>query len=538
MAKHKPAANPGSFRGIACCILGAIALLSCAPKEKYDLIIEHGSVLDGTGTAAVTADVGIRDGRITRVGDLSGVEATQRIDATGLTVSPGFIDLHAHIEPIMHMPDAASHVRQGVTTALGGPDGGGPWPFGKYLDSLSGNFQLGMNVAYLTGHNTIRRKVMGNENRKPTPAELDTMKSMVRKAMNEGAFGLSTGLKYLPGTFSETSEVIAISEVAGNMGGIYTSHLREEGLGLLDGVREAILIGREAKIPIVLTHHKAMGKPMWGKSKVTTALVDSARAVGIDVMMDQYPYTASHTGLSVLIPSWALEGTADDFKKRAADKADRSKILDGIKFNLLNDRGGGDLKNIQFSSVSWDTTLQGKTLYDYVVQQGKEPNLDNGALATVEMQLKGGAGCIFHAMSEEDVIRIMQHPYTAIASDGGLTRFGEGFPHPRAYGTFPRVLGHYVRELKVLPLEEAIRKMTSFPAQRLNLFDRGIIKEGNIADITIFDADKVIDKSTFEKPHQYPEGIEYVIVSGVVTVDTSGMTGKYAGKVLRGTDYR
>ena len=515
----------------------AVFIFSCAKKEKYDLIIEHGTVIDGTGTPGVGVDVGIRDGKIAKVGDLGDAEASQRIDATGLTISPGFIDLHAHIEPIMRMPDAESHVRQGVTTALGGPDGGGPWPFGRYLDSLSDNFKLGMNVAYLTGHNTIRSEVMGNENRKPTPAELDTMKAMVALAMDEGAFGLSTGLKYLPGTFSETSEVIALSQVAGSRGGIYTSHLREEGLGLLAGVREAIRIGREANIPIVLTHHKAMGKPMWGASKITTALVDSARAAGLDIMMDQYPYTASHTGLSVLIASWALEGSAEDFKNRVADKKLKARILEGIRFNLLNDRGGGDLKNIQFSTVSWDSTLQGKTLYDYVVLQDKEPNLENGALATVEMQLKGSAGCIFHAMSEEDVVRIMQHPFTMHASDGGLTKFGEDHPHPRAYGTFPRILGHYVRELKVLTLQEAIRKMTSLPAQRMSLNDRGIIKEGYVADITIFDADRVIDKSTFEKPHQYPEGIEYVIVGGVVTVEKNKLTPNRAGKVLRGTNY-
>jgi N-acyl-D-amino-acid deacylase len=521
-------------------LLGALALFilaGCTPAEKYDVIIEKGTVIDGTGSPPLKADVGVREGRIAKVGDLGKAEAPTRIDATGLTVAPGFIDLHAHIEPIMRLPDTESHIRQGVTTALGGPDGGGPWPLGKYLDSLSTNFKLGMNVAYLTGHNTIRRKVMGNADRKPTSAELDSMKAMVQKAMSEGAFGLSTGLKYLPGTFAETAEVIELSKAAGRMGGIYTSHLREEGLGLLDGVREAILIGREAQIAIVLTHHKAMGKPMWGASKITTSMVDSARDAGLDIMMDQYPYTASSTGLSVLIPSWALEGTPDDFKKRAADKRQKTRILEGIKFNLLNDRGGGDLKNIQFSTVRWDSTLQGKTLLDYVVRQGKEVNLDNGADAVLEMQLNGSAGCIFHAISEEDVVRIMQHPFTMHASDGGLAKFGEDHPHPRAYGTFPRILGRYVREQKVLTLEDAVRKMTSLPADRLKLFDRGRIKEGLVADITIFNASTVIDKSTFENPHQYPVGIEYVIVGGIVTVDTNGMTANRAGKVLRGTQY-
>ncbi len=278
-----------------------LVLLSCS-KEKvhYDLIIEGGQVLDGTGSEPINTDLGIRAGVIVRIGDLEEAEAGERIDARGLTVSPGFIDLHAHIEPIMRLPDAESAVRQGVTTSVGGPDGGGPWPFGPYLDSLENHFSLGINVAYLTGHNVIRYEVMGNQNRKPTDAELQTMKDMVKSAMEQGAFGLSTGLKYLPGTFAETSEVIELSKVAGSMGGIYTSHLREEGLGLLKGVREAILIGREANIPIVLTHHKAIGKRMWGASKITTGLVDSARKAGIDVMMDQYPYTASSTGLAVL----------------------------------------------------------------------------------------------------------------------------------------------------------------------------------------------------------------------------------------------
>ena len=524
------------MRRILTCLLLALLTLACS-NDHYDLIIENGSVLDGSGKPAVKADVGIRDGRIVRIGNLRNAEADNRINATGLMVAPGFIDLHAHVEQIMRMPGAESHIRQGVTTVLGGPDGGGPWPLGRYLDSLSDHYELSMNVAYLTGHNAIRRKVMGNVDRKPTPAEMDTMKAMVRRAMNEGAFGLSTGLKYLPGTFSETPEVIALAAEAGRLGGIYTSHLREEGLGLIEGVQEAILIGREANIPIVLTHHKAMGKPMWGASKITTALVDSARAAGLDIMMDQYPYTASHTGLGVLIPPWALEGSDEDFNKRVADKKQLAALLEGIKFNLLNDRGGGDLKNIQFARVSWDTTLQGKTLQDYVVAKGQQPTLDNGAKAVVEMELKGGAACIFHAMSEEDVIRIMQHTQTMHASDGGLAMLGVGHPHPRAYGTFPRVLGHYVREMDVLSLEEAIRKMTSLPAERLQLHDRGVIRQGAVADITIFDAEKVIDKSTYEKPHQYPVGILYVIVSGTVTVDPKGLTKNRAGKVLRGTDY-
>lgn len=512
----------------------ALFLTNCRETTRYDLVIEGGQVLDGSGSPAVKTDIGIRDGKILKIGDLGSSEAGRRIDASGLTVSPGFIDLHAHIEPLMRLPDAESHVRQGVTLALGGPDGGGPWPFGKYLDSLDQHFALGMNVAYLTGHNTIRRKVMGNANRKPTDAELDSMKAMVKLAMEQGAFGISTGLKYLPGTFSETSEVIALSQVAGSMGGFYTSHLREEGLGLLAGVKEAILIGREAKIPIVLTHHKAIGKPTWGASKITTALVDSARNAGIDVMMDQYPYTASYTYLGVLFPSWALEGSKEDFQKRTKDPVQRTRMLEQILFNINNDRGGGDLHLIQFAQVKWDTTLQGKTLYDYALREKLDPTPANGAKLALEIQLKGGAGCIFHAMAEEDVERIMKHPFTMHASDGELTKFGEGFPHPRAYGTFPRVLGVYVREKKIITLEDAIRKMTSLPAQRMGLLDRGSIKEGYAADITIFDPARVSDKATFEKPHQYPEGIEYVIVNGVVTVEKNVMTKNRGGKVLRG----
>jgi dihydroorotase/N-acyl-D-amino-acid deacylase len=250
-----------------------LVVLSCS-SPSYDIIIKGGKVLDGTGATAIKADVAIQNGMIVKIGDLGAAKATKTIDATGLIVSPGFIDLHAHIEPIMSLPDAESNVRQGVTTAVGGPDGGGPMPFKPYLDSLD-KFRLGINVAYLTGHNVIRYAVMKNDNRKPTPEELEKMKALVKDAMDAGAFGISTGLKYMPGTFSETSEVIELSKVAAAQGGFYTSHLREEGLGLIAGVKEAIVIGKEASIPIVLTHHKAIGKPMWGKSVVTLGLFAS-----------------------------------------------------------------------------------------------------------------------------------------------------------------------------------------------------------------------------------------------------------------------
>jgi N-acyl-D-amino-acid deacylase len=356
---------------------------------------------------------------------------------------------------------------------------------------------------------------------------------MVKEAMDAGAFGISTGLKYVPGSFSNVAEVIELAKVAATSKGIYTSHLREEGLGLLEAVEEAIMIGRAADIPIVLTHHKAIGKPMWGASVKTLAMVDSARAIGLDIMMDQYPYTASSTGISVLIPNWARAGGQEAFKKRLEDPATRAQIVDDIMFNIEFDRGGAQLDVVQFAFVSWKPDLNGKTLKDWAIERGLSPTFKNGAELVIEAQLNGGASCIFHAIHEDDVKRIMQHPMTMVASDGRLAYIGEGHPHPRAYGTFPRVLGYYVRELGVLDLQSALRKMTSIPAERLGLTDRGYLKEGMKADITIFNPETVIDKSTFVDPHHYPEGIEYVIVNGQVTIQEGVLTEKRGGRVLR-----
>lgn len=520
--------NPISMKKLLF-IICLIGFFSCT-EESYDIIILNGTVYDGTGSDGQQMDIGITGERISKIGNLAKANAKMTIDASGKAVSPGFIDMHTHLEPIMEMPEAESLVRQGVTLALGGPDGSSPWPFGEYLDSLE-NMEVGPNLAYLVGHNTIRRTVMGNEDRDPTPQELGTMKSYVQKAMDEGAYGISTGLKYLPGTFAKRDEVVALSQIAAHQGGIYTSHLREEGLGLIDAVKEAILISQEANIPVVLTHHKAIGVKMWGASSKTLALVDSARNVGLDIMMDQYPYTASHTGISVLIPSWALEGT--EFGERVSNPTLRDSIKAGIVFNILNDRGGSDLRRIQFSRVSWKKELEGKTLHDWAILEGLEPTVENGADLVIQAQLNGGTGTIYHAIDAGDVANIMKHPMTMIGSDGRLSRPGDGHPHPRAYGTFPRVLGYYVREEKVLDLPTAIHKMTGLSSNRLGITDRGIIKEGAFADITIFNPETILDQSTFTDPHQYPIGIEYVIINGKQAVEKGEFKNIRPGKILR-----
>lgn len=512
-------------------ILCALFLIGCAPELQFDILVINGTVYDGSLNDPKKTDVGIVDNQIVELGDLMGRQATQIIDAKGLAVAPGFIDLHAHLEPIFDLSDCESHIRQGVTTSLGGPDGRGPIPFGVYVDSLK-QLGVGMNVGFLVGHNTVRREIMSLDNRKPTTQELDQMKSLVAQAMDQGAFGISTGLKYLPGSFSEVDEVIELSKEASKKGGIYTSHLRDEGLEVLASVQEAIIISEKAQIPVVLTHHKVIGKPMWGKSNETLAMVDQARENGLNIMMDQYPYNASYTGISVLIPGWARAGGNKNFIERLDNPKLRDSIKEGIIFNILNDRGGDDLDRVQFAKVRWMPELEGKTLKYWCEQKGLEPSIENGAELVIEAQVKGGASCIFHAMDENDVVNIMKHPQTMIASDGRLVKLGDGHPHPRWYGTFPRVLGQYVRERGILSLKEAIYKMTSLPAQTLGLTDRGTIEVGKKADLTLFNPKTIIDKATFEKPHQYSEGIEYVLINGKLAVDQGVFRPIKSGEVL------
>ncbi|KRP00465.1 MAG: hypothetical protein ABS09_05375 [SAR86 cluster bacterium BACL1 MAG-120619-bin26] len=360
---------------------------------------------------------------------------------------------------------------------------------------------------------------------------------MIAQAMEDGALGISTGLFYVPGSFSSTKEVIELSKVAATYGGIYISHMREEAADILKSINETINIGIEADIPVQITHHKIIGKANWGLSTKTLKLVDDAINRGVDVSIDQYPYTASQTSIRALIPQWAQEGGRKELLKRIDDPETRKLLIEGIVERILFDRGGGHPKNVFISKSSWDTSMEGKNLADLCNERGLEPTPYNAAIVVFDIIKGGGASAVYHAINSDDVDLIMQHPMTSIASDGPLTVYNVGSPHPRTYGTFARVLGTYVRERNIISLEEAIRKMTSLPAKILSIDRRGLIKEGYYADITIFDKNVIADKSTFEDPHQYAVGVSSVIVNGIIVVENGMHNGNRPGKVLRGPGY-
>ncbi|MEZ4702990.1 MAG: D-aminoacylase [Rhodothermales bacterium] len=501
--------------------------------QIFTVILEGGQVYDGLGNPPVRADVGLLGDRIAAIGDLSGRRAATRIDAAGLAVVPGFIDIHSHGDrDIFLRPDAGNYLRQGVTTIIAGPDGSSLHPIGEALGRLDAR-PGAVNFGTMIGHGTVRGEVLGNENRAPTASELERMKQLVDIGMREGAFGLSSGLKYVPGAYATTEEVIELARVAGRYGGIYISHMRDEGLGLMESVHETIRIGEEGRLPTQLTHHKVIGKAMWGSSIETLRLVDEARTRGIDVSMDLYPYTASSTGLTVLFPSWSLEGTQGDLVGRLRDPEQRARIREAILFSLREDRGGGDPANVAVAYCPWDTTLNGKNLSDILRERGQDATLENAAELAMDLQEKGGFSGIFYAMQEEDVRRIMQHPMTMIASDGGIPAPGVGKPHPRNYGTFARVLGTYARDENVLSIPEALRKMSSLPAWRLGLADRGVLRPGAMADVAVINLDTVADPATFQDPHRYSQGVVHVFVNGQAALIDGEPTGIRAGRALR-----
>ncbi|MEZ4702991.1 MAG: D-aminoacylase [Rhodothermales bacterium] len=515
-----------------------IEVMRRPPDTLYTYILEGGTLYDGLGNRAIETDIGIVGDRILAFGDLAGYRTEQRIDVTGLTVTPGFIDMHSHAasssiqgSDLFQEPLAENYIRQGVTTAIAGQDGSSPYPIGPFLKEVDRR-PAAVNLGLTVGHGTIRAFVMGNVDRKPSPTELSRMEGMVKTAMADGAYGLSSGLEYTPGAFAKTDELIALAKAASPYGGIYTSHMRDEGGKLLESVAETIRIGEEGGLAPHVTHHKVIGKARWGLSKESLALIDEARARGVDAASDVYPYTASSTGISILLPAWARQGSAEQQRARLRDPEQRVFIRNDVVEHIRTERGA-DPSTIVIASCSWNRSLNGKSLSDILVERDKEVTLENAADLAIELQEKGGCVGVFHSMSEEDVERILAHPTTMVASDGGIPSPGAGVPHPRNYGTFARVLARYVRELDVISLREAIHKMSGQPAQRLGLVDRGVLREGAFADVAVFDPALVQDLATFSEPHQYAAGMVHVFVNGQPVLLDGEMTGKRPGRALR-----
>jgi len=526
----------------------------------YDIVIKDSWVVDGTGTPRFKADVGISGEKIVKIGEIPISKGDIVIDAKGAVVCPGFIDIHSHSDlSILVNPKAESKIMQGITTEVIGNCGFSPAPvkepaekelkrelekYGlnltwrtmkEYFKRIEEN-GTSVNVVPLVGFGTIRTCVMDYENRRPTKDELDEMKALTEQAMLDGAFGLSTGLIYVPDCYADTEEIVEVCKIVSQYGGIYASHIRGEGRTLIEAVKEAIEIGKRASISVEISHHKAAGVVNWGKVRETIKMIEEARKEGLDISFDVYPYTASHTSLEALLPPWVLEGGRERLEERLQNRDIRERVkyeLENsinIVDNCIADSGWDRIVPVYLDS---DKELEGKSLEEIAKSMGKDP-YD----VFFELILRNkNAQVIIHEMSEEDVITVMKHPLSMICTDSEALSLSDisriGLTHPRGFGSFPRVLGVYVREKGVLALEEAIRKMTSMAAKKLGIPGRGVIKEGAYADIVIFDPQRIRDTATYENPYSYPVGIEYVIVNGKITVEKGKHKGTLNGKVLR-----
>jgi N-acyl-D-amino-acid deacylase len=524
----------------------------------YDILITDGYVFDGSGNPWIKGDIGIKNGRISEIGALPGAKAEERINAAGLAVSPGFIDFHCHSDALPFIaPVETAKILQGVTTETIGHCGFSLAPvFSNTLDllqkyasflclgrSLPWNWQsLGdllnrmeerpyvTNIASLVGHGTIRIAAMGFADREPMAEELAFMEKLLSQAFADGAFGLSFGLPYPPGIFSHGPEILALCRVAAREGGFFTVHMRSERGEVLDSVAEVIAIGEGSGAPAIISHHKTFGRENWGKSRQTLRLIEEARERGVDITCDAYPYIASNTVLRSLLPPWAHEGGVEKLIERLRSLDNRLRLRHEMNEGLPGWESPGKSagwENVIISSCKKNKTSEGKNIQELASLKKIEPA---EAIFDLLIEEEGDALMVVFGMSEEDVAYILKHPAVMVASDGIPS---DGKPHPRYFGTFPRVLGKYVREEKLMGLPEAIRKITSMPAQRLGLQDRGMLKEGMWADITIFDAQEVKDKSSFVDPHTPPVGIQYVLVNGQVAVRDGHFTGTHAGEVLR-----
>ena len=497
---------------------------------RYDLAIVGGRVLDGSGAAARRADIAISQGRIAAIGIVPVSEARQQIDATGLIVAPGFIDVHTHGDDLAEHPLAENFVRMGVTTIIAGNCGSSALDVGEALGEIS-RFGASVNFATLIGHNTVRSAVMGSNNRLPTIPDLAKMRSLVWRAMADGALGFSTGLQYVPGTYAKAPEIIDLARVAGNAGGVYATHMRNEGTALEVALEESIRVGFTTGARVQISHLKVDSPSRWGASEKALAMIDAARARGVDVMADQYAYTAASSTLGIRFPSWVLEGGQPAIAARLNDPEQWARIRKEM-IGLLAERGLADLSFAVVASHSANPALNGLTMKQVAAKLKGSESADAQLEAARDLMLANGASMVYHFMSDQDVERIMRHPFVQFGSDSGLLTFGSGVPHPRGYGNAARILGEYVNARHVLPLEEAVRKMTSLPARHFRLDRRGLLKEGFAADVVVFDTRAVHDAATFEKPHQYAEGIPYVVVNGEVVVRKGEHTRARPGQAL------
>lgn len=502
------------------------------PAQTADVLIRNGKILDGTGNSWFYGDIAVSGGKIAAIGHLDKWTAAKTIDARGLIVAPGFIDVHTHIEDDeKRNPTADNFIYDGVTTVVTGNCGSSRVDLGAYFAMID-SLKTSINVASLIGHNDVRKAVMGTASRDPSEQELQKMEAIVEKAMKDGAVGFSTGLIYIPGTYSKTSEVVRLAKVAARYHGVYASHMRDEGDSVTQAIEEALHIGREAHMPVEISHFKLSGQQNWGRSKETIPMIMQARKEGLDVTIDQYPYTASSTSLSTLLPDWVLADGQDSIRARLARPDVRKQVIAYMLRRLQKRK----LKHFSYpvvASFRADTSLNGKSIEQVNLIRGRKHKAKEEAETIIQMMEQGGAGMVFHGMGDEDVKAIMRYPFNMFASDASIRIFRSGNPHPRGYGTNARVLSKYVRDEKVISLEEAIRRMTSLPAQKFQLRDRGLLREGFAADIVVFDAEKVKDMSTYEQPHQYSTGFDYVLVNGKITVDQGKHTGMRGGKVLR-----
>ena len=535
--------------------------------RSFSVAITNGKVVDGTGNPWFRADVGVIGDKVAKIGRIDPKNAKKVIDASGKVVCPGFIDAHSHSDfSLIFDPRAESTIKQGITTLVVGQCGMSLAPINRRFENLLRRYEAPFlpdpniripwttfkqylaemkrirstsNAVHLVGHGTVRIAAMGFEERDPTKRELDSMKAMVAEAMKAGAAGMSTGLIYPPGVFSKTEELIDLTRVVAKYGGVYFSHIRGEGLTLIKAVSEAIEIGEKGGTPVQISHHKAAGRQTWGKTKETLQLMEAARSRGVDVTYDQYPYTAGMTSLATMLPPWVHEGGMDKLLERLRDDETWMKVRREMEAGTLDREDmltEAGWERIVISSVKSESLkqLEGKNLAEAAKILEKSDEFT--ALRDILLEDRGGATMVMFSMDEGDVEYAMKGRYHMVGTDAWSVSttgpLSQGKPHPRFYGTYPRILGQYVRAKRILALEDAIRRMTSHPAQRVGLKDRGILKEGFSADIVVFDPEKIIDKATFDRPAQFPEGIEKVLVNGQVVVDSAELTKARPGKVL------